>query len=230
MEDEARAYFEAVEEHFLARMGRPLILSPLDVECVARWWEEGIPLEAVRRGIDAHLERLEADPRRRRRARAVRFCEEDVRDAWEDLRAARVGDRRGEGLEEPERVGRTLRRLGASLREAASASRDRGWSDLVARLEDAARELQGMEESCGEGPVDADPIEERLQEMDRALLAGLRERVPAEAEELREEAAHRLADVRERMEPEAFVTTREVLAERLLRERYRLARLSLYSY
>ena len=230
MEDEIQAYFLAVEEYFVWRIGGPLILSPEDVEAVTGWWREGIPIEAVQRGIDGHLLRLEANPRRKRRARAVRYCDADVRDAWDDLQAAKLGDRRGEGLEEPARVGRVLERAGAGLREAAARAEGRGAGDLAERMAGGAEEVARMGLSFAGGALGAEALEEALRALDATLLEALRASAAGELEGLREESARRLADVRERMEPKAFERTRDVLAEKLLRERHALPRLSLYSY
>ena len=230
MEDEARAYFEAVEEHFLARVGRPLILSPADVEAVLAWWQEGVPLEAVRRGIDAHMERVEKDARRKRKARAVRFCDGEIRDAWEDLRAARLGDRRGDAAEDPARIERVLERAAVSLEEAARSAGAGGAAPLAGRLREAEADVRRMGALYRERAAGTDALEEELARLDAALLDAVRGSSPAEAEELREEAARRLADVRDRMEPRAFEKTRDALAEKLLRERHGLPRLSLYSY
>jgi len=231
MEEGAREYFLRIEEHYQKRIGRPLILSPKDVEAITAWWEQSVPVEAAFRGLDAYLERLERDPRRRRRRIAVRYAENEVLDAAEDLRAARLGDRRGEGVEDRERVLRVLEDLVRSLREAARGEEVRA-SDAAASLVAArGEEVAALLEPWRAGDLTPEEVEKRLADWDVEVLEALRGMGGGKAAaELRRGAEARLSDMRGRMEERAWERTVDLLEEKLLRERYALPRLSLYGY
>ena len=52
-------YFTEIEETFIRRRGKNLLLSPLDWALIESWQEREVPLSVVLRGIDAALhERL----------------------------------------------------------------------------------------------------------------------------------------------------------------------------
>ena len=231
MEEEAREYFLQVEAYYQEKIGRPLILSPKDVEAVTQWWEQGVPLEAALRGLDGYLERLERDPRRRRRRIAVRYARNEVLDAAEDLRTARVGDRRGEGVEDLERLTGVLNTLAERLKEAARGEEIREQEDLPALLEGMAREMAALGASLEGEEIDAGEAEECLAARDTDLMEAVRRAVGDEVlAEVRVRAEAGLADMRTRMEEKAWRKTVALLEEKLLRERFVLPRLSLYGY
>jgi hypothetical protein len=50
------AYCSQIESHFFRLKGRPGMLSPEDFARVRRWYEEGVPVEAVLEGISSTFE------------------------------------------------------------------------------------------------------------------------------------------------------------------------------
>lgn len=228
MDPEVREYFLAVEDHYQRTIGRPLILSPKDVEAVRDWWQKGVPLEAARRGITAYLQRLEDNPRKRRRRLAVRYAVNEVMDAAEDLRASRIGDRRGEGVEDEDRIQEVAVGLAEALEQAAAGE---ALADLEPELLNLLRRRAAeIRELLGE---DSEPevVEERLEAWDGEILEALRRALDQEVVgELRKEAEARLSDMRSRMEEKAWKRTAALLEEKLLRDRYGLPRLSIYGY
>ncbi len=44
-------YFSEIEETFIRRRGRNLLLSPLDWALIETWQERGVPLPVILRGI-----------------------------------------------------------------------------------------------------------------------------------------------------------------------------------
>jgi hypothetical protein len=231
MEEGAREYFLRIEEHYQKRIGRPLILSPKDVAAITAWWERGVPLEAAVQGLDAYLVRLERDPRKRRRRVAVRYAENEVLDAAEDLRAARLGDRRGEGVEDRERIARVLEELARGLEEAARGEALLASDEASSFVEARGEEVAALGDAWNGETLTPEEVEERLADWDAEVLEVVRG-VGGEqaAAELRRGAEARLSDIRARMEEKAWERTVALLEEKLLRERYALPRLSLYGY
>jgi len=231
MEEEAREYFLQVEGYYQEKIGRPLILSPKDVAAVTAWWEQGIPLEAALRGLDAYLERLERDPRSRRRRIAVRYANGEVLDAAEDMRVARVGDRRGEGIEDMERLADVLDSLRDRLEEASHREEISALEGLPAVLQDLASATNSLRALLEGEEIDPGQAEERLSAHDADLMEALRQAAGEDiVGEVRRQAEGSLADMRTRMEEKAWLKTAALLEEKLLRERFSLPRLSLYGY
>jgi len=49
-------YFTEIEEHFVRKRGKHLLLSPLDWNLIAAWRDAGVPLSVAIRGIDIAVE------------------------------------------------------------------------------------------------------------------------------------------------------------------------------
>ncbi len=49
-------YFTEIEEHFVRRRGKHLLISPMDWSLIATWRDSGIPLHVALRGIDVAMD------------------------------------------------------------------------------------------------------------------------------------------------------------------------------
>jgi hypothetical protein len=202
-------------------------------EQVCAWESKGIPLKAVFRGIDRHVERYHAKGPRRRPVR-IEFCEADILDAFDEWRrAVGVGGHAGSSSDGSEE------RAGGRPRESLATHLDRVVARLVARrggadrsidaaLDEIVRELDAARagsKSLRGGQRDA--LLHRLRELDRRLLETARaasdddtlRRVVAEADE-------QLLPFRGRMPADAYAQSQRACVERLLREHARLPTLT----
>src|SRR5689334_3401938 len=76
---ESASFEEMVQDCFLAHRGAGLMLSPLDVELVMAWGDDGVPFEVVARGIRKAAEKALWDARPGEPAlRSLRACRRDV--------------------------------------------------------------------------------------------------------------------------------------------------------
>ncbi len=84
--DEARRddYFRRVERHFGLRRDGPLLLSPRDWQVVERWYDRGIPLDTVLRGINRAFDRFDATGATAARVNSLSYCKQQVEAAWEE--------------------------------------------------------------------------------------------------------------------------------------------------
>jgi hypothetical protein len=72
-------YFTEIEEHFQRARGTSLfLLSPLDWALIESWKNSGVPLEAVRRGIDEAFEKWRARKQRARLVNSLAYCTQSV--------------------------------------------------------------------------------------------------------------------------------------------------------
>src|ERR1039458_7817968 len=97
-------YFTEIEEHFQRRRGTLLLLSPLDWALMETWKDAGVPLEAVRRGIDVTFEKWERRPKRFQKVNGLAYCSQEVLTSAEEMKEAAVGaapsERKNTGLDQ----------------------------------------------------------------------------------------------------------------------------------
>ena len=212
--DAEAAYYQAVEEYFVARRGDPLFLSNADWNRVRGWRLAGLPLRIVLRGIrdalDAHAHGWSRD----RKVKSLAYCEGAVDAAAERWRRALAL-----GGDEVEDASQALRGFAGDLERAR---------DLGPRGREAAAALaRELRERAGSGALDAVTawLASREEQLIAALCADLG---PGRLGELESEVDAALARWRARM-PERVIETlrRESLARRVL-EAHGLPRLSLF--
>jgi hypothetical protein len=213
--DPEAAYYQAVEEYFVARRGDPLFLSNADWLLVRKWRSAGLPLRIVLRGIRDALDGHAHSWGRRRKVGSLAYCAAEVelaRERWE--RALSLGDEEGRDVRETLR-GFAERLEGARLPGPRSA-------EVAAPL---AEELRQRAAS----PPGTAGLEAWLGAREADLLEALRsdlgpDRVAAHVEEIERD----LAPYRERMPARVLAQVRsDSLARRLL-ESHGMVRLSLF--
>jgi hypothetical protein len=207
-EDSDHAYFQAIEEVFVALRGAPLLLSPTDWQVARRWHREGIPLDLVKRTLAEVFEK-----RKERGAKgkisSLRYCAPAVEAAWADLRELTAPGHRTEApaFEVPPR----LAALAAALPIGLS-----GRESLAARIA-----------ALGGDPRE---VEERLSALDREMLAAAQDGLDPETRAEVEAAVEKtLSALKGRLPAEELESSRERLAHQVLRRRLGLPVLSLFS-
>lgn len=126
-------YVAVVAARFLAKRGRGLTLSSNDLEIIAGWERDGVPLSAVLRGID--------DAFRRRPAGEIRSpgqCRREVAAAAASNRLTGTGGKKDMDTHEIEVM---LRELATAL---TRAGRDVGDENMAAALETAAGKVRDL--------------------------------------------------------------------------------------
>ncbi|MDQ3755534.1 MAG: hypothetical protein M3371_12490 [Acidobacteriota bacterium] len=242
-------YYTEIEDTFIRRRGKHLLLSPLDWALIESWKEKGVPLHVALRGIEGSFDSFEAKPRRRT-VKSLFYCQEEVEAQFaewlESQRGAAIGaaatngDRSGPlsehtaetaGLPFPREV--ILAHLDdccATLR-CAAASDDAGRAgDLGEALERAAARLTVLREDFARAVrPDAEQLEGALTDLEKLLDHASRAQLaPERLAELRVQAAAQLRPYRARMERATYEQTLEHLLAKLLREERGLPRLSLF--
>jgi hypothetical protein len=91
-------YYRAIAREFLRGRGAPYFLSPRDLELIAEWEKEKIPLTVVLEGISAAFERRKGRAGRgERKVRTLSFCSSAVETAHAQHRDRKAGGRRPAG-------------------------------------------------------------------------------------------------------------------------------------
>ncbi|HTY84134.1 MAG TPA: hypothetical protein VMB19_07935 [Silvibacterium sp.] len=224
-------YFTEIEEHFQRRRGSLLLLSTLDWALIETWREAGIPLEAVRRGIDAAFDKYDARKGRSRvrRINGLAYCVQEVMAAVEDMKEASVGADTG-ARSESVNAGFEPERIAAHVESCAAQIEGAGLTGLVAQV--AAPVADGLRALAAELKASAPNLEElerRLTVMEEKLLNAM---MAGTAEQdlvaLREESARQIAPYRSRMQTAQIRQVEQQFLHKRLLEKYGLPRLSLF--
>jgi len=82
-------YFTEIEEHFVRKRGKNLLVSPLDWCLIEVWRESGVPLQVVLRGIDRSFDT--ALRRHKKVPSTLFYCHQAIMEAFEEYRVAMAG-------------------------------------------------------------------------------------------------------------------------------------------
>ncbi|HYY96021.1 MAG TPA: hypothetical protein VE713_16060 [Pyrinomonadaceae bacterium] len=94
-------YFTEIEDAFVRRRGKHLLVSPLDWSLMESWKAAGVPLHVVLRGIERAFDSYEARPRNRS-VKSLFYCQEEVEAQFAEW----LESRRGAATEEGDAAGR----------------------------------------------------------------------------------------------------------------------------
>jgi hypothetical protein len=83
-------YFTEIEDAFVRRRGRHLLLSPMDWALIESWKEMGVPLHVALHGIEKSFDSYEAKPRRRT-VKTLLYCQEEVEAQFAEWRERQTG-------------------------------------------------------------------------------------------------------------------------------------------
>ena len=86
-------YFTEIEEHFVRRRGKHLLVSPMDWHLIASWRNAGVPLNVALRGIDAAMDGYYArQTRGMSKVNSLCYCHDSVMEAYAGYLESRVGE------------------------------------------------------------------------------------------------------------------------------------------
>ena len=235
-------YFTEIEDAFVRRRGKHLLISSMDWALIETWKEMDIPLHVALRGIEKAFDSWESKPRKRS-IKSLLYCQEEVEAQFAEWREARIGAAESAGEQngsQPEGEGE-----GPFTRAAILEHIQRGRTDLMAArerrlkagpddLSDAlirAVELLTKLEGDLAPPalVDSQKLEISLTGLERMLSDAVRS--VADVEELakiEKEIKEQFKPYRKQMEAAAYQQTVDNLFLKQLREQYGLPRLSLF--
>jgi hypothetical protein len=242
-------YFTEIEDTFIRRRGKHLLLGTLDWALMASWKEMGIPLHVVLRGVEKSFDSYEARPRRRS-VKTLFYCQEEVEAQFAEWLEAQRGASTDGGTDADaspgaqtteETAGLPFPRASITahlvegrdaLRRAAesrvrAAGREDGFSEALVRAASRVEELE--RDFAAAARPDAEMLENSLTDIENLLDRTLRATIPADLlAEKRARAEEQLHPYRARMERAVYEQTLENLLSKLLREECGVPRLSLF--
>ena len=246
-------YFTEIEDTFVRRRGKTLLLSPVDWALIENWKEKGVPLHVALRGIEKSFDSYESRPRSRS-VKTLLYCQEEVEaqfDEWleaqrgasipkdEDEKSKGKRARKGRTKEAKEEVDlpfpreaitRHLADGRAALERAQANNGNKSAGELDEALTRAAARLAELEADFnGAKRPNAEKLEDALTDLEAILNRALLTVTPPGALVwARAEAEAQLKPYKQRMEREAYEQTRDNLLLKRLREARGVPRLSLF--
>jgi hypothetical protein len=242
-------YFTEIEDAFVRRRGKHLLVSPLDWSLMESWKAAGIPLHVVLRGIQRAFDSYESRPRSRS-VKTLFYCQEEVEAQFAEWLESRRGagataeaddadaDGKDEAADENQSlpfprpvIAAHLAESRAALRRACETRKERDGEDLL--CEALARAAARLEELASDferaARPDAELLEDSLADLESLLDRALRASLSSDViEEKRAEAEEQLRPYRGRMERATYERTLDSLLAKALREEGGVPRLSLF--
>jgi hypothetical protein len=234
-------YFTEIEDAFIRRRAKHLLLSPMDWALIESWKEMEVPLHVALRGIEKAFDSWEAKPRKRS-IKSLLYCQEEVEAQFAEWREARVGSDSGTASENGSSqtadslpfsraaIMEHMRRGRESLEKISAERTQAGNDDLSDVLTRAAALLLDLENDfTASASPEAQKLEQSLSGLERMISDGLRVAVSSEQMAMVErEVKDQLKPYRKHMEPAAYEQTFQNLLLKRLRELFGIPRLSLF--
>ncbi|MEJ7616970.1 MAG: hypothetical protein WKF30_08430 [Pyrinomonadaceae bacterium] len=236
-------YFTEIEDTFVRRRGKHLLLSPADWALIESWKTKGVPLHIVLRGIEQAFDSYDAKPRRRS-VKSLFYCQEEVEAQFAEWTDSRLGASSAEANAQPAEPHtasaalpfprETIAAHFVSVRQALEAARagraQIAADDLYQALGRAAIRVEELRLDFEQTPrPDMQGVENSLTHLEELLDRSLHTSLSAaEVAQSKATAELQLKPYKDRMASEAYVQTLNNLMAKRLRERAGVPRLSLF--
>jgi molecular chaperone GrpE (heat shock protein) len=239
-------YFTEIEDAFIRRRGKHLLLSPMDWALIESWKEMDVPLHVALRGIEKSFDSWESKPRKRS-VKSLLYCQEEVEAQFAEWRESRVGapDDSDEstaqaqsGVQEASEslpfsraaIVEHLQRGQTTLAETRKQRLKEGEDDLTDALQRAVARLGDLEKEFATAALPhAQKLEQSLSGVERMLSDSIRSVVESgQLERIEREVKDQLKPYRKQMEAEVYQQTFDNLLLKRLREQFGIPRLSLF--
>jgi predicted secreted protein len=230
------SYFSEIEDTFIRRRGKHLMLSPMDWALIESWKERGVPLHVALRGIE-HAFDSHQSKQRKRSIKTLLYCQEEVEAQYAEWLETRVGSQEETAAETspedkspfPREV--VLAHLARSLAELKKLHHDCDHandelSEALARATALLAEVRDDYETAA--TPDARKLEASLTGIDRMLDDAIRIAAGDGLQVIDTEIDAQLKPYKRHMDKAAFEQTRDNLRRKRLREHFNVPRLSLF--
>lgn len=226
-------YFSEIEDTFVRRRGKHLLLSPIDWALIESWKERGVPLHVALRGIEHAFDSYESK-KRKRSVKTLLYCQEEVEAQYAEWLESRIGSH-DEAETAPSDASpfprlAVIAYLERSLEELQRLYAETDQRDLK---ETNRRVIELLKEIKNDYATAAQPdtrkLEESLTGLERMLDDAARSAVTeTELETARATVDAQLKAYKRHMDKTAFEQTRDNLLRKSLREYCGIPRLSLF--
>jgi hypothetical protein len=230
------SYFSEIEDTFIRRRGKHLMLSPIDWALIESWKERGVPLHVALRGIEHAFDSYDAK-KHKRTIKTLLYCQEEVEAQYAEWLESRVGSHvekteSDDDAKSPFPRARVIEHLERSLQELKKLSNQRELqqdelSETLARATKLLKEIADDYSSAAQ--PDTRKLEESLTGIERMLDDAMRTATDSDLQtQFETEIDSQIKPYKRHMDKAAFTQTRENLLRKRLREHFGVPRLSLF--
>ncbi len=231
------SYFSEIEETFIRRRGRNLLLSPLDWALIESWQEREVPLHIVVRGIENVFDAHDKKPKNGRPIKSLFYCKDEIESQYETWLTMQAGKSQvpsskfqvpsqevevlQNSLFSDETIAAHLGKLTSEL-NAAKKNADGRLKEVIEQI------LQNIGE-FEKNPTNAEKLEGELEDLDKRMDAFLLKFADARnLEKLKDETAEQVKSYKSKMEADVFQRTYDLMLLKRLREQYKIPYFSLF--
>ena len=217
-------YFSEIEDTFVRRRGKNLLLNPLDWAMIEGWQDRGIPLHIVIRSIESVFDAFDKKPAQPRSIKSLFYCREEVEAQfleWTKSQTGKTPDANNDdeaGLSKDD-VARFIDGVIDKLRISNKPELAEDFERAIARLTELKENLTDDTGSVEPSLFDIEKF------LDRSLLTNTD---PEHLKTLKKEITGQLKSYKAGMEAEAYQKTFDLMLLKRLREDAGVPRLSLF--
>lgn len=216
-------YFTEIEDTFVRRRGKHLLLSPIDWAMIEGWRDRGIPLHIVIRAIENVFDGFDKNPGPRS-IKGLLYCKEEVEAQfleWTTMQAGKSKEMVDDEVPEfsAEKIVEHIRSVVVELKRSKNP-------DLA---EDIERAIVRLEKLAVDHSNDLATADQSLSDIENFLEHALLTRIGDERlAEAKKEVASQLRPFKSQMTAEAYEQTSRVMLLKRLRDEEGFPRLSLF--
>ena len=236
-------YFTEIEEHFVRRRGKHLLISPMDWGLIAAWRDAGVPLHVALRGIDIAMDGFLARQRPgSARVNSLCYCHDSVMTEYASHLESRIGESSADNPDasaneesvpdskEGPDLAQVLAFISARIDEIKavaakqySGDAPEGIERVISRLEEVMHNLQSGSR------FDSEAIERDFALIDQLLAAELGASIsPEQSEEWEKEAKKELKVYKKRLPKETYVKIHDNFVRDKIHKKFGIGELSLF--
>ena len=234
-------YFSEIEELFIRRRGRNLLLSPLDWALIETWQEREIPLHIILRSIEKVFDGAEKSAQKRT-VKSLLYCKEEIEAQyaeWLERQVGKTGSREAGsrqsavGGQQPAVQSSKIPQSNLFSDDAMTShlekislqiisAQNRVEGDFRQTLTEVANRLAKLKSQTHT----AESLEESLEKLDALVDESLLRNY--ETEKPAGEVEKQIASYKSKMEREVYQRTFDLMLLKRLREKAEIPRLSLF--
>ena len=230
-------YFSEIEELFIRRRGRNLLLSPLDWALIETWQERSVPLHVILGAIETVFDSADKQPARKKTIKSLTYCRDEIEAQYTAWLERQVGKNGGEAgspkskIQSPkpadselfpvETIAAHIEKVSAKIQSARRQKNGERLGDIADEILKQLEKLKHNLQTTAENPEQS--LEKLDASIDAALLSG-----EFATDDLKSEIKKQLAGYRSKMEADVYQRTFDLMLVKRLRENSDIPRLSLF--
>ena len=216
-------YYTEIEETFVRRRGKNLLLSPIDWALIEGWQERGIPLHVALRAIENVFDGYDKKPTGRS-VKGLLYCREEIEAQYEEWLRSQTGKSEDSPVNDSDGLSHEL--VSSHISELIDKLKDLYHTLFADDLERAVARLEELKQSLGD---DFEHVDRSLADIEHFLDNGLLTNSDkTHLRKLEGEVAEQLKPYKSGMDEESFAKTFKLMLLKRLREESNIPRLTLF--